>query len=72
MTEPPDHAQRARAIAARERNVLIDAGAGAGKTTILVARVLALVAPSDDASTAFPLERIEEITALMGGEGRMR
>ena len=36
LRQPPDQAQRDAAIAERARNVVIDAGAGTGKTTILV------------------------------------
>ena len=42
----PDQAQRDAAVTERDRNILIDAGAGTGKTTILVDRLVELVAPS--------------------------
>lgn len=72
MTEPPDLAERKRAITARERNVLVDAGAGAGKTSILVARVLALVAPQNDADAPIPLERIAAVTFTRRAAGELR
>ena len=49
----PDRADRDAAIAERERNVLVDAGAGTGKTTILVDRLVEMVAPG---SGGVPLE----------------
>jgi len=45
---PPDQKQRDAAIRERERNVLVDAGAGTGKTTILVERLVELVAERID------------------------
>src|SRR5690606_13521270 len=72
MAEAPDAAERRRAVATRERNVLIDAGAGAGKTSILVARILALVAPYDDAKPALPLERIAAMTFTRRAAGELR
>ncbi len=43
---PVDQSARDAAIKERARNVLIDAGAGTGKTTTLVARLVEMVAPS--------------------------
>lgn len=69
---PPDHAERARAIAARTTNVLIDAGAGAGKTTLLVERILMLIAPTDDTHPAIPLSRLAAVTFTRRGAGELR
>ena len=42
----PDQAERDAAVRERARNVLIDAGAGTGKTAILVDRLVEMVAPT--------------------------
>jgi ATP-dependent exoDNAse (exonuclease V) beta subunit len=68
----PDAADRAAAIHERERNVLIDAGAGTGKTTILVARLVELVAPSDDRETEIPIERVAAVTFTRKAAGELR
>lgn len=72
MPEAPDQAERDRAIAAREDTVLIDAGAGAGKTTLLVNRMLALVAPANDADRAIPLSRMAAVTFTRRAAGELR
>jgi ATP-dependent exoDNAse (exonuclease V) beta subunit len=41
----PDQDHRDGAIRARGVNVLVDAGAGTGKTTLLVGRLVEMVAP---------------------------
>ncbi|MFL5260924.1 MAG: UvrD-helicase domain-containing protein, partial [Anaeromyxobacteraceae bacterium] len=71
-TAPPDAADRARAIHARGVNLIVDAGAGTGKTTILVARVVELVAPSDDALAAVPLGRVAAVTFTRKAAGELR
>jgi ATP-dependent exoDNAse (exonuclease V) beta subunit len=68
---PPDEKARWEAVHERERNVLIDAGAGSGKTTILVRRVIQLVAPDDD-GPAFALDRIVAITFTRRAAGELR
>src|SRR5262245_35446784 len=40
---PPDHAERTRIVTSLERNLLVEAGAGSGKTTTMVQRLVALV-----------------------------
>jgi ATP-dependent helicase/nuclease subunit A len=70
--DAPDQDQRDAALTARDRNVLIDAGAGAGKTTLLVDRILALVAPANDAATAIPLSRIAAVTFTRRASGELR
>jgi ATP-dependent exoDNAse (exonuclease V) beta subunit len=67
----PDQAQRDAAIAERHRNVLIDAGAGTGKTTILVDRLVELVAPSS-ARRSIPISRIAAITFTRKAAGDLR
>ena len=67
----PDQAQRDAAIRERERNVLIDAGAGTGKTSILVDRLVEMLAPSGGAP-AVPIERIAAITFTRKAAGELR
>jgi hypothetical protein len=68
---PPDQDQRDAAIRERERNVLVDAGAGTGKTTILVERLVELVAPSGR-RRAIPISRIAAITFTRKAAGELR
>ncbi len=56
LTAPPDRAARVRIVEALDRCILVEAGAGSGKTTSLVDRAVALVATG----TA----RIEEVAAV--------
>src|SRR5262250_1775785 len=67
----PDQAQRDAAIRERARNVLIDAGAGTGKTTTLVSRLLEMVAPTSDAP-AIPIRRIAALTFTRKAAGELR
>lgn len=68
---PSDHAERVKAITERERNVIVDAGAGTGKTTLLVERILHLLAPADD-GPCFPLERLAAITFTRRAAGELK
>src|SRR5437868_3442478 len=56
--ELPDATQRARAVQTFDRNLVVTAGAGTGKTTLLVNRLVHLLLRNPD-----PLE-ITEIVAL--------
>jgi ATP-dependent helicase/nuclease subunit A len=67
----PDQAERDRAVHERARNVLIDAGAGTGKTAILVDRLVEMVAPSGGAA-ARPIERLAAITFTRKAAGELR
>jgi ATP-dependent helicase/nuclease subunit A len=67
----PDQAQRDAAVAERNRNVLVDAGAGTGKTAILVDRLVVMVAPVG-AGGAVPVGRIAAITFTRKAAGEMR
>ena len=67
----PDQAQRDAAVAERQRNVLIDAGAGTGKTTILVDRLVEMVAPTAEAP-AIPIGRLAAITFTRKAAGELR
>ena len=68
---PPDLAQRDAAIAERDRNVLVDAGAGTGKTTLLVSRLVQMIAPADDGPHR-PLGRIAAVTFTRKAAGELR
>ncbi|MGH9276329.1 MAG: UvrD-helicase domain-containing protein [Acidimicrobiales bacterium] len=56
VPSPPDQAARARIATDLERTLFVEAGAGSGKTTALVGRVVALVA------SGVPLRNIAAIT----------
>ncbi|MFY3743277.1 UvrD-helicase domain-containing protein [Anaeromyxobacter sp. Red801] len=68
---PPDQAQRDAAVAERERNVLVDAGAGTGKTTLLVRRLVQMIAP-EDGGPHRPLSRIAAVTFTRKAAGELR
>ncbi len=69
---PPDQAQRDLAIAERVRNVLIDAGAGTGKTTILVDRLIEMIAPARSVAPPVPIGRMAAITFTRKAAGELR
>jgi ATP-dependent helicase/nuclease subunit A len=69
---PPDQADRKQAIVERSRNVVIDAGAGTGKTTILVKRLVQLVAPADDTLPALEIARIAAVTFTRKAAGELK
>jgi ATP-dependent helicase/nuclease subunit A len=69
--QPADRAERERAIHERAQNVIVDAGAGTGKTTLLVARLLHLIAPHDD-GPAYALDRIAAITFTRKAAGELK
>lgn len=66
-----DQADRDAAIVERRRNVLIDAGAGTGKTTLLVARFVELLAPASGAP-GVPIERLAAVTFTRRAAGELR
>ncbi len=69
----PDQAARNAAFGEDSRNVLIDAGAGKGNTTILVDRLIEMLAPTSSAE-AVPIDMIAAITFTrkVAGELRLR
>ena len=67
----PDQDQRDAAVRARGVNVMVDAGAGTGKTTLLVDRLVQLVAPDDD-GPSLPLERVAAITFTRKAAGELK
>lgn len=68
----PDESDRSAAVRERKRNVLIDAGAGTGKTTILVSRLVDLVAPDDDTEAALSINRLAAVTFTRKTAGELR
>ena len=74
-TEPrllPDEDDRRQAIRERVRNVLVDAGAGTGKTTLVIDRVVEMVAPTVAGATPVPLDRLAVITFTRRAAGELR
>ncbi len=67
----PDQPQRDAAIRERVRNVLIDAGAGTGKTTILVDRLVEMIAPTTG-EPPVPISRVAAITFTRKAAGELR
>jgi ATP-dependent helicase/nuclease subunit A len=68
-----DHRDFEAAVRIRERNVLVDAGAGTGKTTALVRRLAHLVAPETSRQDApIPLHRLAAITFTRRAAGELR
>lgn len=68
----PDQAHRDAAVAARGVNVLVDAGAGTGKTTLLVSRLVEMVAPRDTARESVPLSRVAAVTFTRKAAGELK
>jgi len=66
-----DDDDRQRAIAERERNVIVDASAGTGKTSLVVERLVELVAPRDGRA-AIPIDRLAAITFTRKAAGELR
>src|SRR5437667_8014928 len=74
-TEPrplPDESERRQAVRERARNVLVDAGAGTGKTTLVIDRVVEMVAPTEPGATPAPLDRLAGITFTRRAAGELR
>jgi ATP-dependent exoDNAse (exonuclease V) beta subunit len=69
---PADHAQRRAAILERKRNVLVDAGAGTGKTTLLADRLVEMIAPTAAGVAPVPLDRIAAITFTRRAAGELK
>lgn len=68
---PADQAQRDAAVRERKRNVMIDAGAGTGKTTTIVRRLVGMLAPEGKAAP-IPIDRIAAITFTRRAAGELR
>ncbi|MGN6109476.1 MAG: UvrD-helicase domain-containing protein, partial [Kofleriaceae bacterium] len=63
--------ERARAVCERERNVIVEASAGTGKTSLVVERLVELVAPTDGREP-IALERLAAITFTRKAAGELR
>ena len=72
LPPPPDEKHRLAAVASRGENLLVDAGAGTGKTTLLVRRLVEMVAPSNDAAPAVSLDRIAAVTFTRKAAGELK
>lgn len=68
---PADQDARDEVVRERQRNVIIDAGAGTGKTSTLVRRLVNMVAPLDGAPPV-PIERIAAVTFTNRAAGELR
>ena len=69
--QAPDQADRVAAVMERDRNVIVDAGAGTGKTTILVNRLVKMLAPTTN-HPAIPIGRMAAITFTRKAAGELR
>jgi len=65
--EPPDQPARLRIVEDLERNLLVEAGAGSGKTTSLVDRMVALVR-----NRACTVDRIAAVTFTRKAAAELR
>ena len=66
-----DDDDRRLAIGERERNVIVDASAGTGKTNLVVERIVELVAPRDGRDP-IPIGRLAAITFTRKAAGELR
>ena len=67
-----DDADRKAAIFERVRDVVILAGAGTGKTTVLTRRFVERVAPEDDSQQAIKIERLAAVTFTRKAAGELK
>jgi ATP-dependent helicase/nuclease subunit A len=72
MAAPADDAERRAVVRERERTVVVDAGAGTGKTTLVVDRLVEMIAPEDNAAHAVPLGRLAAVTFTRKAAGELR
>ncbi len=68
----PDDDARERAIHERARNVVVDAGPGTGKTSLIIDRVIEMVAPSAPVVRPLPLDRLAVLTVTRRAAGELR
>jgi ATP-dependent helicase/nuclease subunit A len=66
-----DDDDRQRAIVERDRNVIVDASAGTGKTTLVVDRLVELLAPRDGRAH-ISIDRLAAITFTRKAAGELR
>jgi ATP-dependent helicase/nuclease subunit A len=67
-----DQNAREESIRERARDVVLLAGAGTGKTTLLVSRFIEFVAPESDAIPPVPIERIAAVTFTRKAAGELK
>jgi ATP-dependent helicase/nuclease subunit A len=72
MAELLDAAARAAVIHERARNVVVDAGPGTGKTSLIIDRVIEMVAPTAADVEPFALERLAVVTFTRRAAGELR
>src|SRR5262245_25257687 len=72
IAPPPDQAARDAIIAERERNVVVIAGAGTGKTKTIIDRAVALLAPQAAAELPIDIRRMALITFTRRAAGELR
>ena len=68
---PHEEVARDAAVRERECNVIVDASAGTGKTSLIVDRIVELIAPCGSA-TPIPIERIAAVTFTRKAAGELR
>lgn len=72
IVEPlPDTDARAQAVRERLRNVVVDAGAGSGKTELLVRRFVELLAPTSGHGDPIAIDRLAAITFTRRAAGEL-
>jgi ATP-dependent exoDNAse (exonuclease V) beta subunit len=67
-----DGEARARIVAERARNVCVVAGAGTGKTTTIIARLVGMLAPPRDQDAPLLISRLAAITFTRRAAGELR
>lgn len=74
VSEPvlADAEARQRIVAERQRNVCVVAGAGTGKTTTIIERLVGMLAPREDEVDAIAMERVAAITFTRRAAGELR
>jgi len=75
MTErrvPADQDARERIVHERERNVVVIAGAGTGKTKTIIDRAVELLAPTRAGVAPLPIQRMAAITFTRRAAGELR
>ncbi len=75
MTErrpPADQPARQRIVHERQRNVVVIAGAGTGKTKTIIDRAVELLAPSAPDAVPVPIQRMAAITFTRRAAGELR
>ena len=72
MSKLKDQADRDAAIKERKRDVIVLAGAGTGKTSLLTKRFVELIAPEDDTLPGSPVGRLAAVTFTRKAAGELK